>query len=550
MKMKKLLALFVSALCLFSACTSSDNSASTGTPEQSASQSTSSSTSQSGTQTEPTGQKVSVVKKYKATSSTSEGESYEKVVRARWDDNYYYYTLYLGYVENVPLNENVPFHEYQGNAYSKTFKESSTTASTITQQSVAVKERCVTNKTSDSFGGGVEGKIEIGKEHWPVKGSIGGSFEWGNTSEDATSVSDMSSTSYTQAEEVSKTYTDETSFAFDSSCKIGYYRYIMVGTFDVYATVLAELDELDNIVKYYVDYQTVLYSYGFTLDYSKNSRFDDNEYEQLVLDMDEVTKLPIPTEYIEETAGGVEDDGIKGILYFDKNQGTGGTDYAYISNAGQPNQTLQAPTRSGYIFTGYYSAADVGAGERYFDQNMNLLKAVTEDNNKLYAHWVSSNKASTLIPSGSNYTLSKRNPKDIAWDNGSATGAFTTPYSNAEMTELRSVGCVYFNLKINVGIRVEEECYEHFSLRQVYNGAFVKDLQLYRTNVDGYGIMHTWVEAELYYGVYIDYFLIAGNGLQLICGISGSAKNEWSRGSVVVSYTPSATCVGASNTYA
>lgn len=550
MKMKKLLALLVSALCLLSACgspdTSSSTSSSTSTPAQSA--------TQSETQTETTGQKVSVVKKYKATNSISEGESYEKVMYARRDDNYYYYTLYLGYIENVPLNENVPFHKYEGNAYTKTFKESSTTVSTITQQSASLTKRCISNSQTDSSNNTVTGLVKIGTDTFPVGGEISHSFEWGSESTETNSLTNMSANSYVQAEEVSKTYTDETSFSFDSSCKIGYYRYIMIGTFDVYAIVLAELDELDNVVNYYVDYKTVLAGYGFTLDYSENSKFTDHEYEQLTLNLNAIVNLPPPTEYITENEGdigGIPGDDTKKMVYFDKNQGVGGTNYVSISNDGQTDGTvLQAPIRDGYIFTGYYSEATVGAGERYFDHNMKLIKALTSNHTDLVAHWVPATKVVTLIEAGNNVVLSEKNPDGIVWKDNTATGVFTTPYSYSEMAELKAVGCAYLNLKINVGIRIEEECYEHFALRKMYNGTFVGDFHLYRTNVDGYGIMCTWVEAELYYGVDISYFDTPANGLQLICGISGSRKNEWSRGSVVVTYTPSGTRVTTSNTYA
>ena len=543
--MKKILIALLSCLCVLSAC--NPNMGNMGFVGDI--------TSMQGNSTDssrlPSASKV--VKKYKATKSVEDDKGYEEVVRSVRDENYYYYTIYLGYIENVPLNENVPHYYYSGNAFSKQFTESSTTVESITQQSATTKEKCVENEKLDHKQGSIEVGVEVGKETWPVSAHLDVGFEWGEDNKTAVAVTDMSTTSYQTVEESSKTCTETTEFSFDSSCKIGYYRYIMIGTFDVYATVLAELGEGDEIVKYYVDYETVLCGWGFNLDYSENSKFNDHKYEQLVLDMNDVDKLPPPTRYITEGDGKddeIQQDGVQRMVYFEKNQGVGGTSYVNIANDGTMSANkLEAPTRDGYLFTGYYSASSVGEGERYFDHNMNLIKNLTEPNNVMYAHWVPASKTSTIVEPGNNVTISNKNVSSTDWHDSTATPVFTADYTYAELLELKAIGCAYMNLAINVGIRIEEECYEWIALRSTKNGVFVGDFHIYRENVDGYGIMYTWTETTLQYAVSIDYFNSPSNGLQIICGISGSGRNEWARGSVVAKFIPSASAVATSSSY-
>ena len=76
-----------------------------------------------------------------------------------------------------------------------------------------------------------------------------------------------------------------------------------------------------------------------------------------------------------------------------KQGGSGGTSTITVKyGAAMPSAT--APTRSGYVFGGYYSSTN-GSGTKYYDSNMRSVKTWNKSSGAtLYAYWISDDKIS------------------------------------------------------------------------------------------------------------------------------------------------------------
>ena len=75
----------------------------------------------------------------------------------------------------------------------------------------------------------------------------------------------------------------------------------------------------------------------------------------------------------------------KGTVTFNKNNGTGGTSSVTCTIGYAMTTGLTLPTRTGYDFAGYYTAAS--GGTQYYDANGNSAHVYDYKNLDLYAHW-------------------------------------------------------------------------------------------------------------------------------------------------------------------
>jgi len=86
--------------------------------------------------------------------------------------------------------------------------------------------------------------------------------------------------------------------------------------------------------------------------------------------------------------------------YFDKQGGTGGTDNTPVDYGTTYHNTITNPSRVGYDFNGYYTAAN-GGGSQYFDANGNMTSQWWyTGNGTLYAYWTPSKYTVTLSNGG------------------------------------------------------------------------------------------------------------------------------------------------------
>ena len=197
--------------------------------------------------------------------------------------NYYYY--YLGYLENVPLVFST-IKYYGGNSVNMSFSE---TISYETQASIEVAVESSITETSGgstSFEKGVE--LTIGNEGWVVsgKGHINVTDNW--TWEKSTT----SSTTHRVAESWANGTSRTISQSFDSSSKIGYYRYVQyTKRCDVFALVMYDLDTGKFTWNYLSYTENSMQHTIEMIEYSEDGTFDSDHESKLIFDQSVIDKI-------------------------------------------------------------------------------------------------------------------------------------------------------------------------------------------------------------------------------------------------------------------
>ena len=208
------------------------------------------------------------------------------------DEDFYYYVYYLGRIEKIPLqtDSEVTVQQHTGVPFSYTFSSTSTTASSIETQIAEANEECsnwqdeLSREMSLSFG------VTIGPKD-VMQASIGATFSagyqhaWGG--ETTTSIENT----ITEAQEYSEEYSKEITISFDDNLEHGFYRYILMGDIDVFATIIYDVEE----DVYYCENTNSIVSRYYSLDYSENSEFLSASNQNLPFDYPDLSKLAEPT---------------------------------------------------------------------------------------------------------------------------------------------------------------------------------------------------------------------------------------------------------------
>lgn len=233
-------------------------------------------------------QKIVELNKSKSAVDMAASENY-KLYDSCKDDRYYYYFFFIGSVENVPLQDNYDTFKFTGNEFETKLSTIKTEGKTVERQ---VENIISTNRSwQNSFNVGVQ---------FPIKGvDVNAGFQgcWGESK--TTTASEMSKT----VKEYSETISREVTLKFDNTCKQGYYRYILMGVFDVYAVVV-----YDTASKQFsLATKVSLYNQYYMLDYSEDSHFDDNSFDEIEvnesrIDLSKLGESKIPEKEIEEVA--------------------------------------------------------------------------------------------------------------------------------------------------------------------------------------------------------------------------------------------------------
>lgn len=229
---------------------------------------------------------TSVNVRYSATYKEQPTLSDHKAEYSFYDEENYYYVFYLGDVTHIPLQDNATVFEYRGNDYSREFTTAETNTQTVSNMVTTAQEKCV----EQSFG--VKGEADFKGLKKIV--DLGISLEYKNSASQTLTQEET----YEKAQEYSKERAETVTFAFNSSCKHGYYRYILLGDAEVFGVLVKNKESGE----YYTDIYNMLVSQYFSLDYSTVSTFYDNNYGKLKFEMteEEIAALQTPTLSLEE----------------------------------------------------------------------------------------------------------------------------------------------------------------------------------------------------------------------------------------------------------
>lgn len=210
-----------------------------------------------------------------------------KTVYSYVENNVFYSLIYLGYVENVPL-ENYFTIAYNGGTQSFSKSTSETVSSKIsdsTEYTSSTSTTTIDEKTwSWHLDGHIEGEFKFklmpGIYKNSLKVGVEGGYSKGGTNTTEKTDSESFSTSYEKSSEWSKTNAFTFTASFDESDKYGYYRYNLFGTVDYFAALVIDLSTNEC----YTDNIGYVNSSYFGWEYSTSSLFDDKEYQKLTFD--------------------------------------------------------------------------------------------------------------------------------------------------------------------------------------------------------------------------------------------------------------------------
>ncbi|MBP3402119.1 MAG: hypothetical protein J6K85_03565 [Clostridia bacterium] len=182
------------------------------------------------------------------------------------DDQYYYYVYYMGYINNVPLQSDYPSFDYQGIKHTVSVETSEAKTESVSKQ--------IENIITKNSGWGISSKIGASVE---VKGGciigeakMGASVERGFSLNSSTIKS--TSTVATDVNEFSIEKKHTMTIYFDETCPYGLYRYVLMGTFDVYAIIAYDTTTKEFSGETF----SILDNKAFKLDYTEGERFVDN----------------------------------------------------------------------------------------------------------------------------------------------------------------------------------------------------------------------------------------------------------------------------------
>lgn len=239
-------------------------------------------------------------------------DDYQQSVVSFYDDEYNYWIFDMGYLTDVPLEESHSYYKYTGGNIEYKFTTSVATTNSVknTSERITSKSNTWSNTNThqvDVRGGG--GKKDV----WNVTVEYGYTNSSTNGSYSGTSWSE----SFEKCETYTKTQESSVSINFDDSCEKGYYRYVLLGTINVYAAVIQDR----NTKAYYANTYSEIKSYGYCLDFDKESAlFDDYDDSLFEFDLSCLGELEEPTKYIsiKKTDSALED-----LVVFDKTIRTG-----------------------------------------------------------------------------------------------------------------------------------------------------------------------------------------------------------------------------------
>lgn len=267
------------------------------------------------------------------------------------DDQNYYYMYYLGKIERVPLENGleVETYEYKGDDYTYRRFTSETTEETINTCLVTANEQCRTWSQT------IEIENTLNTSFLMFKDTLKTGYvnTWGGSSKTSWEKTVETTNHY------SKTQSQEFSISFDESYRHGFYRFILMGDIDVFATLVYDTQTEEY---YYGEINSITSSY-YTLDYSETSDFKKTS------DVD--FNFQPSLDELEEPK---DDFGVK--IYLDAD---GGECVAEISTAEDMTVQLPTPVKEGYKFLGWTNSLNqTFADSITVGKNDIQLKAVWE----------------------------------------------------------------------------------------------------------------------------------------------------------------------------
>jgi len=345
-------------------------------------------------------------------------------------DDFDYYYIYLGELENIPLYyDDTHHHSWTYSSTTYTISTTKTTTATIADTVTRTSQEAVSIINEHTVSTTTGGRIspEIGYEFdimglFKIGSKVNAEENWSKYISDTSIKETQVTTSLTNSIEHGTSYAESTmrerNFILTRDDKEGFYRYTMFSASDVYLYVIknSKTKEIYYEFKEYVKPG----SYYWDLDYSEKLPFKKSDTSSFKFDISILKNLPKP-----------ELDFVSYMIKFNANGGTGtmGTDvHGYGIAQNLLKNTFSPP--AGYSFAGWArtpSAANAEFSDEDIVLNLANKKGATIE---LYAIWKLNNvEMNRIIPIDGSLNIVV--PSDITTLN--ITGNSSTTYHNAEI---------------------------------------------------------------------------------------------------------------------
>jgi len=338
----------------------------------------------------PTDKNISV-SRFIATPDNSIGE--DKIKYSYTYNGYDFYYVYLGELKNIPVYfQTAQYHS--GIDWTYTFSTTNTTTESIrsvvtenSQTVIGVVESYTNSKTTGGkLGDELSAKAGVGIKpifSADVSKKVNGELNWSKYISESDTFSTQMTTSLTETTERTTSYTwssmESNQFRLTRSDKIGYYRYTLFQTSDVYLYVIrdSQTEEIYYEFREYVKPNV----YFWRLDYSETPSFDKSDATSFVLDISILDNLPETKVFFDYVVPSY-------IVEYNSNGG-GGTMLPVAYEIGTEHtlsyNTFTSPT--GYSFAGWAKSSAATSAE--FTDGQTVLNLTEESGARitLYAVW-------------------------------------------------------------------------------------------------------------------------------------------------------------------
>ena len=237
---------------------------------------------------------------------------------------------------------------------------------------------------------------------------------------------------------------------------------------------------------------------------------------------------------------------------FDQNGGSGGSAQATVTSQKTYSGSIPtAPTKSGYIFVGYYNSADcfiTGASDEglYINSSMNIIKEIQSDIT-LYAHWVKEKETKNIVSKNDHYNkntevTNKNTNSPSEWKN---IGATFVGYGLIDLCELKYAGYTHIKIRLDFTAYCWDGCDGYIRINQRDSNNNSKTITTFKMGLKQANRGIFWSDDYYINGNYVETYveinkLIDGGyeNIGIEIAASGSDSNCWGLGISNFTFTP------------
>lgn len=291
-------------------------------------------------------------------------------------DGYVISMYYLGQIQNVLIDNEFGIVLYDSSIGTVTKKVTRTYATEEHIESAVNKASSQATSTEYIKNWKLGGELTIGRDSWPVKGTI--TAEVGGTNTTGTTYTTTFSESYLNASKTSMSISNEITINFSPSThKSGAYRFVVVSNVEVYGIYAYDI----NTNEAYFDTRPYIRDVREAFQFDETGEFLSEADDILIFNEEIYNEM-------KENQSALENK-YRNKVYFDLNGGIGQKEMEYLYNGCE--QDLPFPKKENYVFLGWHlngvyhnkikstDCEDLYLKAVWYDANISFEEKIWED---------------------------------------------------------------------------------------------------------------------------------------------------------------------------